>query len=122
MKNTVKVKKRDALKPFSIVAGVLFILLAISIIFSNTALFLAQYRAAEDSTGIVDEESVEASGEVSAEESENQSADNSKKQPNKIVDVINIVLSYVNPIITALLLIAAAVIFAVLSRFLPIMR
>lgn len=35
MKNTVKVKKRDALKPFSIVAGVLFVILSLGVVFVN---------------------------------------------------------------------------------------
>ena len=104
MENTVKVKKRDALKPFSIVAGVLMIFLAISIIFSNTATFLVRYYASDDPNTVAAEESVESS---------EAPAENKKESAVKTSDIINIVLSHLGSMITALLLIAAAVILFV---------
>lgn len=102
MENTVKVKKRDALKPFSIVAGVLMILLALSIVFTNTATFLVQYYATDDS----------GAAEDSVENSE-ESAGNKNESSVKNSDVINVVLSYSGSIITVLLLISAAIILFV---------
>ena len=105
MENTVKVKKKDVLKPFSIVAGVLMILLALSIVFVNTATFLVQYYSIEDSA--------ESSAEISTESSAENSNDKAEESKIKKEDIINLVLKNFSAIVSIVLLTSAAVILFV---------